>query len=245
METGIVDAPASGQSIDHIITQIAQLPEDWHGAGTMSEDVLRAMARHCRRGISRSVETGSGKTTLLFSHLSRKHQVFAKEGGNRSIAVVRESPLLQPNTVEFVEGPTQLTLPAYRFTEKLQAVLLDGPHGYPFPELEYYYLYPHLETNGLLIVDDIQIPTIHRLFEFLREDAMFDLIEVVGTTAFFRRTGAPLFNPLGDGWWEQGFNTNRHPVGVEIPLRARLRRVVASSLPRPLKRKLKQLLGRA
>ena len=79
-------------------------------------------------------------------------------------------------------------------------VLLDGPHGYPFPQLEYWAVYRHIRPGGLLVVDDIHIPTIWQLFEFLREEPMFELLEVVLNTAFFRRTTAPTLNPYGDCW---------------------------------------------
>ncbi len=69
-----------------------------------------------------------------------------------------------------------------------------------------YYLYPQLEPGALLIVDDIHIPTITNLCDFLKADAMFSLQEVVETTAFFRRTAAETFSPTGDGWWIQGYN---------------------------------------
>ena len=83
-----------------------------------------------------------------------------------------------------------------------------------FPELEYYYVYPHLREGALLVVDDIHIPTIHRLHTFLAEDAMFELVHVERTTAFFRRTGAPVFSPYGDGWEHQAYNRTRFPVDV-------------------------------
>ncbi len=178
-----------------------------HTAGTFPARTLEAIARSVQdRQIHNSVETGSGASTLLFSHVSEHHTVFALDGGSGSINNVRRSALLRPNVVTFVEGPTQVTLPQHRFIEKLQLVLIDGPHGYPFPELEYYYLYPHLEMGALLILDDIHIPTVHHLFQFLRRDAMFELDEVVQTTAFFTRTSAPTFDPFGDGWWQQGYN---------------------------------------
>jgi len=41
-------------------------------------------------------------------------------------------------------------------------------HGYPFPEMEYYFIYPHLEENALLIVDDIHIQNIYNLFIFFK-----------------------------------------------------------------------------
>jgi hypothetical protein len=194
-------------SVEQILRRIAEVAPNLHSAGTFSARTLEAIARTAsRRKIHHSVETGSGASTLLFSHLSEHHTVFASDNGSGSVTNVRRSTLLRPNVVTFVEGPTQVTLPRHGFTEKLQLVLIDGPHGYPFPDLEYYFLYPHLETGALLILDDIHIPTVHHLFQFLRQDAMFELDETVQTTAFFTRTSAPTFDPLGDGWWEQNYN---------------------------------------
>jgi hypothetical protein len=88
-------------------------------------------------------------------------------------------------------------------------VMLDGPHGWPFPELEYYFFYPHIVTGGLLILDDCQIATIGRMADVLAEDAMWTLEGFASTTAIFRRTDAPLFDPTGDHWWEQQYNRRR------------------------------------
>jgi hypothetical protein len=179
---------------------------DLHGAGTVSAAALGAIAQHAgARTIRYSAETGCGATTLLLSHLSEQHTVFALDVGG-SVSNVRRSPLLREGVVSFIEGPSQRTLPQHHFSEKLQLVLIDGPHAYPFPDLEYYFLYPHLDHGALLILDDIQIRSIHNLFEFLRRDAMFRLDEVVRSTAFFTRTDAPTFDPLGDGWRKQRYN---------------------------------------
>jgi len=129
-------------SLDQLITDIAKLPEDWHKAGSVGQGMLRAVVRHIGdQEISHSMETGSGKTTLLFSHLSRDHKVFALEmygeTATNSVLGVKVSPLFNKDTVEFIEGPTQRTLPRYEFKHKLQLALIDGPHGYPFPDLEY------------------------------------------------------------------------------------------------------------
>jgi hypothetical protein len=146
--------------------------------------------------------------------LSGDHTVFALDAGTNSIRNVEGSPLLRRGVVTFVEGPTQQTLPNHRFAHPLQLALIDGPHGYPFPDLEYYYIYPHLDRGALLIVDDIHIPTITNLFDFLCADEMFSVQAVVETTAFFRRTAAPTFSPLGDGWWEQGYNSRAFATAV-------------------------------
>ena len=188
------------------------LSGDWHGAGCLEMANLEALAKHAAaRRVRRSVETGAGKSTLLLSHLSEHHTVFAVNAGE-SLSRTRENSLLRKEQVEFVEGPTQLTLMTHEFTEPLQLVFIDGPHGFPFPNMEYWKLYPHLEPGGLLVLDDIHIPTIRQMFDFLREDDMFTLLETVGKTAFFERTNAPTFSPVEDGWWLQPYNVSRFPV---------------------------------
>lgn len=226
-------------SVEHVLEQIVALPPDWHGAGSLKPGVLRAMARHGQGVDLRcTAETGSGKSSLLFSHLARRHLVFAMDDGNGSVRRVQESPLLKPGVVEFIEGPTQKTVPVYDFSEPLQMVMLDGPHGYPFHHLEYYYVYPHLAEGGVLIVDDIDIPSIYDMYQFLKKDDMFNLLEVVHTTAFFRRTAAPVFNPLADGWWLQGYNRRKkivdwNPVSVATAL-----------VPRSIRQALLKRLGK-
>jgi hypothetical protein len=190
-----------------LLTEVVRIAPSLHKAGTFSARVLEAIVRHSTgRPVQHSVETGSGASTLLFSHLSEDHTVFAVDGGTDSIRSIETSPLLRREVVTFVEGPTQVTLPLHAFAHHLQLVLLDGPHGYPFPDMEYYHVYPHLDPDALLIVDDIHIPTITNLFDFVSADEMFDLQEVVETTAFFRRTDAPTFPRTGDGWWTQRYN---------------------------------------
>ena len=187
---------------------ILDTAEGLHKCGTFGRSALAALAKHLsNRNIKWSAETGSGASTLLFSHCSDRHIAFTIDSGGGSVVNVKASPLLCPDRVIWIEGPTQLTLPTYRFQHQLQAALIDGPHAYPFPDLEYYYLYQHLETGALLVVDDIQIPTINNLFDFLKNDQMFVLDEVVDTTAFFTRSDAPTFCPIGDSWWDQRYNT--------------------------------------
>lgn len=205
---------------EEVVASVLALPSDWIGCGSLAPGVIRALARHAgERRVDHSMETGTGKSTLVLSNLSRDHVVFAQDdrGNGDSLDRVRNSPLLGP--ARFVVGPTQRTLLRYDFEHPLQFAFLDGPHGYPFPELEYYAVYPHIETGGLLVVDDIDIPTVFNLYRFLCEEAMFECVEVVRTTAFFRRTEVPLFSPVEDGWWTQEYNRRRFPIrDASIPI---------------------------
>jgi hypothetical protein len=227
-------------NINELLDGLMALPREFTPHGSLSGEVLQRIANHCAAlEIQHSVETGCGKSTLLFSHLSLHHIVFAVDPyGKGALATTRGSALLNKAAVEFVEGPTQRTIPHYRFGHPLDVIFIDGPHAYPFPEIEYYFTYPLLRAGGLLIIDDIQLPTIRHLFNFLKADAMFSLIEVVRHTAFFRRTDAPTFDQYSDGWWLQNYNiTPRDRLGdlVSEPLKA--------FVPRPVKRALKRLVS--
>jgi hypothetical protein len=244
-------------SIHEILEQVELLPHDWHICGSMSRECLRAIVRIAgSRKIQHSVETGSGKTTLLFSHMSEDHKVFSIDSisgfANNSISVVKDSSLFNAGNVEWIEGPTQRTLPKYEFQHKLQLALIDGPHGYPFPDLEYYYLYPHLDEGALLIVDDIHIATIGHMFDFLKEDEMFRLLEVVDKTAFFERTGAPMFDPYTDGWYEQNYNTSRFPTATAspaarrvIPYRGNIMKRAESVIWGPVRRQIRKIVRKS
>jgi hypothetical protein len=207
---------SAASTIDAVLARVVALPYDWHEEGTVGADVLNVLAHHASAvPIRHSIETGTGRTTLLLSHLSPDHTVFAIGGNADSFVKVINHPILNRRSVRFVQGPTQRTLPRYRFAYPLDFAMLDGPHGYPFPELEYYYIYPHLAEGALLVIDDIHIPTIFNLFSVLREDSMFELVEIVSTTALLRRTAAPAFPTLGDYWWEQNYNKARFPVSFK------------------------------
>lgn len=199
-------------SLQDLLAALAALPEGWHAAGCLEMPNIEALARHASaRRLKRTVETGAGRTTLLLSHLSEHHTVYALDAGD-SLRRTCEHPLLNRASTHFVEGPSQRTIFEHPCDGPLQLVLLDGPHGFPFPDLEYWRFYPSLEQGGLLVIDDVHIPTIRHLFDFLVEDPMFHLLEVIGKTAFFERTDAPTFDPFGDNWWTQPYNTARFPV---------------------------------
>jgi hypothetical protein len=229
--------------LTELIKKLTALPRDLYPCGSLGPDVLKGILRHCPRiDIAHSLETGCGKSTLLLSHLSRNHKVFVvpdrpSGGGWSQFETTRSSPYLHRDSVEFIEGPSQRTLPQYRFEHEIDVAFIDGPHGYPFPELEYYTIYRLLNAGGILIVDDIQIPTIRNLFGFLKADEMFSLIEVVNTTAFFHRTAVPTFDPFGDGWWLQNYNQERDRIGGLVP------RLAKMWIPKSIKRSIKSAIN--
>lgn len=179
-------------------------------------------AIRARGPFAATAETGCGGSTILFSHTSKRHIAFAIQGDERTITGLRNQADLRAERVLFVEGETKETLPLHRFESELDLILLDGPHAYPLPQLEYVYLFPHLRVGGWLILDDIQIRSVHELFRFLKLEKNVVLEEVVARTAFFRRV-VNVRTPGPDGWTGQAMN--RHSV-LRYSWRDRLRKLL-------------------
>jgi len=180
----------------------------------------RALDGVLRRGpFERSAETGCGGSTIVLSHASRHHTAFAIEGTDQTITELHRHSDLQQHNVVFVGGETKNTLPGHVLEGPLDFVLLDGPHAYPLPQVEYAYLFPAIRVEGWIAIDDIQIPSVHELFRFLKQEPSVVLEEVIVRTAFFRRSKETAPGP--DGWTEQGIN--RRPV-LRYAWRDRLRK---------------------
>jgi SAM-dependent methyltransferase len=192
-----------------------------HRGGAFSSDVLIVISEILIGNGLRTLETGCGKSTIMFSNISQNHYVFTYDDSleqDSSVRMVKEDQDFIAENVKFVYGPTQRTLLKFEFSEEdsFDVILLDGPHGYPFPDLEYGILYDRLKSGGILIIDDIHIPSIGRMYEILREDRMYEEVGVFSTTGVLKRTVYPGVSSEGDHWWEQGYNVKRFPTYDQI-----------------------------
>lgn len=184
-----------------------------HRAGSLSKTTLKRMFEIIGDNIDCSLETGCGKSTIYFSNYSKRHLAFClddREFAASSVTYFENCPASRRERVEFVFGPTQRTLPKHTFDAPVDVVFIDGPHGYPFPDLEYYFIYPHLKKGGFLMIDDIQIPSIARMADILAEDRMYEVIELIERkTLVLRRTASPMIDPYSDSWTSQDYNLRR------------------------------------
>ncbi len=206
------------QSADQSNAGLIARALQFHPWDAMAPTALHAIAT--RGPFQFSAETGCGGSTILLSRLSQHHTAFAIEGVDRTITGLRDHPDFRHETVRFIEGETMRTIPSCSFESPLDFVLLDGPHAYPLPQLEFAYLFPHIRVGGWIALDDIQIPSVHQLFQFLRGEPSLVLDEVALRTAFFRKTGESNLGP--DGWQHQ--RMNRHTL-LRYSWRDRLRRL--------------------
>jgi hypothetical protein len=189
-----------------------------------------AMAPAALAGIERrgpfqfSAETGGGGSTIVLSQISGHHTAFALEGPDQTISELRAHVDLRSDHVVFVEGETRCTLPLHEFADRLDLVLLDGPHAYPLPQLEFVYLFPQMRVGGWIVLDDIQIPSVHELFRFLKLESSVVLEEVIVRTAFFRKLQECEAGP--DDWQWQGLNARSV---LRYSWRDRIRKIIRLS----------------
>jgi FkbM family methyltransferase len=207
-----------------------------HHAGTLTYWPLKQIQYYLQTYFAgqqiNTAETGCGASTILFSKFSAQHTVYCYDDSgseNSSVTFAKNCPIFVPENIKWVFGPTQETLLHTPPREPLDLVLIDGPHGYPFPELEYFRFWPLLKPGSIVVLDDIHIPTIGNMYRFLCQDAMFYPMRIIETTAFFQRTDVPAFDPASDGWWLQRYNVQRfeaqrgHTPKLEVPFSLDLR----------------------
>jgi FkbM family methyltransferase len=190
----------------------------------------------------RTVETGCGASTIMFARYAEQHTAYCtddRESSNSNVLYAQGFPGFHRERVNWIYGPPQRTIFARPLERPVDVLLIDGPHGYPFPELEYFGLYSCLQPGSILIVDDIHIPTINNFYQFLLQDDSFRPHGLVVTTAYFQRTDTPPFNMEADDWWLQRYNAQHFPIrqvnyddaGVRLPITLVFDRHVASRAP--------------
>ena len=133
-----------------------------HAHGSFPYHILKQLEAVLPDSMENTAETGCGRSTILFSNISKNHIAFCIDDHDykdqSSVLYFEDSEMGVKDRVTWEFGPTQQTLPHYTHNFQYDCVLIDGPHGYPFPDMEYYFFYPHIKPGGYLIIDDIHIP---------------------------------------------------------------------------------------
>ena len=181
----------SQPSLDDLLGGELQLHTDAHGlpaSWQLGTDVLRVLDESVNESSS-TLETGEGLSTMLFALRRAQHTCVTPNAGAvgriRSACDARGIPL---DTVNFVIGPSELVLPGLDLAP-LDAVLIDGRHGFPAPFIDYYYTADAVKVGGLVIVDDTQLWTGRVLREFLEAEPEWRLMhDFAPRSAIFLRT---------------------------------------------------------
>jgi hypothetical protein len=89
-------------------------------------------------------------------------------------------------------------------------ILIDGDHGVPVPLIDYFYTSDRLAKGGFLLADDVQIPSVQQLCDFLdTEKPRWTFVEQIGRTRIYRKSVEG--SVTGLLWREQPFCTVSPP----------------------------------
>jgi hypothetical protein len=132
--------------------------------------------------------------------------------------------------VRFLNECSDLALPRTdEIPPELDFAFIDGAHAFPLACIDFHYTASRLKVGGIMGVDDVFMPSVRVLYDFLRVEDDWELVRQIRDTAFFRllRKRDSLSN---DPWSTQGINkafwqrklrrdNSRWRWAVRLPLR--------------------------
>lgn len=204
------------------------------GVWSTEQSCYRFLAQHCGPGV-RTLETGAGISTILFAAWGTSHRCITpgKEEAD-AVTAYCESHGISVDTLTFDISSSDVALT--RLTPgafDLDVVLIDGCHGFPAPMIDWYYGAGRLRNGGVVIVDDLQLPAVAVLQDFLDKDPRWASLAATGKWAAYQRKAE---SSLLEDWFTQPFyNGSSGALGVLRDLKG-----AARAVARPINRALRQ-----
>ena len=135
-----------------------------------------------------TLETGCGYSTVTFAASSGQHTVISPFAGEHDL--IRkwcERNDMSTSHVRFYAQSSVDVLPGLE-PSPLDMVLVDGAHEFPVPSIDWYYTADRVRKGGIMIIDDVQIPTGHIVMDFLQmERGRWEQVHTIGRTCFFKK----------------------------------------------------------
>jgi predicted O-methyltransferase YrrM len=151
-----------------------------------------------------SLETGCGYSTCVFALSGANHTSvtpYSDEAARVTNYCVRNG--INVDKVTFAIGKSQDVLPMLSKEAPLDLVYIDGAHGFLFPCVDWTYTECRLRVGGLMLVDDVRIPTVRIVHDFMIAEENWSLVEYIGDTAIFQKTAEP---DLSSDFLTQAYN---------------------------------------
>ena len=132
-----------------------------------NEDISRQITAFVKPQ-ARTLETGCGITTVAFAMCGCQHLCVtpSADEAERVTAFCREHGI-DPGSIKFAIGSSAESLPALVTAGPLDMVFIDGAHRFPYPVIDFHYTECRLRVGGFMVVDDVRIPSVRVLYEFL------------------------------------------------------------------------------
>lgn len=193
------------------------------GVWAAAQDCLEFLTETVQPG-QRTLETGCGATTIVLAAAGAVHTAcFLDASEGEAVMEWCGAHDVDTTSVTLCPGSSSATLPRLDIGA-LDLVMVDGCHGFPFPQLDWYYAASHLVTGGVLIVDDTHLAAPYELRKYLEADPRWERIRVGTQWVAFRRLGT---GALDEEWTSQPFH---QPLAIRAQALRRKARGTAGRL---------------
>lgn len=231
----VIDEVLADPPVVHYMSEADFVQSRQSGVWSTDRSCYEFLAERCAAD-SDTLETGSGVSTVLFAAWGTNHTVVTP--GPQEAKAIEDycrQRHIATDRLTFEVSTSDVALPRRR-PDPLDLVLIDGGHGFPTPLLDWYYAGGCLRKGGTLVVDDLQLPAVKVLNDFLSRDGRWLAVGGNGKWVAYERRSE---GPLGEDWFLQPFfdgpplPTLSGPI--ELKLRsglARARRRARSALDR-------------
>jgi glycosyltransferase involved in cell wall biosynthesis len=173
------------------------------GVWSTEESCYRFLAERCRPG-SRTLETGSGMSTILFAAWGAEHRCITP-GDEEARAVITycQQEGISTESLTIDVAYSDAVLPRLDpNAPPLDIVFIDGSHGFPAPMIDWYFGAGRLCRGGVVVIDDLQLPAVRLLVDFLDRDPRWQPVRRTEKWAAFQRGSE---GPLTEDWFLQPF----------------------------------------
>lgn len=149
---------------------------------------------------SRTLETGIGVSTALFAALGATHTCVAPDAAEaKRLGRYLIDRGIDNAKLTIVAEPSQDYLPDMSECE-LDFVFIDGLHGFPLPLIDWFYACRWLRRNGIVLLDDVDLPAVDMLVLYLDRDPRWKRVMSTDKSVAFVRLSE---GQLSESWWYQ------------------------------------------
>jgi len=166
-----------------------------------------------------SLETGCGYSTVVSIASGAQHTCVTPSQEESNLVMefcARHSITVDKAT--FAIGFSQDMLPGLAEAGELDYVYIDGAHRFPYPCIDWVYTEKRLKDGGVILVDDVRIPSCRVLHEFLVREENWVLEKYIGDTSVFEKTGP---SDYSRDWVVQSYNKS-YPDFSFFPINRRI-----------------------
>jgi predicted O-methyltransferase YrrM len=216
---------AAQLTLQQAVAELLATPPRVHLGGTESwaleREVLSWLASNLKPQW-RTIETGCGSSSAVFMLAGTEHTIIApNESEHESTRQWCAQRGFATDRVTAIVDDSTNVLPSLQGTFDL--ALIDGGHAFPLPFVDWLYIARRLRVGGLVIVDDINLPTCGILHAFLdAERERWQRVELFERTSVFRKLSDVVISP--NDWTGQPWVLSE--LARKQPARVRVRRTL-------------------